>query len=154
MSTIEPGLILPATPVSASTRIAISRSPVELGRRADHALLQDRVRLQVRRRDQAHELRAVRVGRLGLPARGNGARANRVVRNRVVGRDRPGELEHDDLVADLGLDLRDVVGHEREHANQARSRKGQQQNGTSLSRIHPPPCSLNRRHRLGFRPER
>ena len=28
MSTIEPGLILPATPVSASTRIAISRSPV------------------------------------------------------------------------------------------------------------------------------
>ena len=53
-----------------------------------------------------------------------------------------GELEHDDLVAHLGLDLRDVVRDQREHAEETRHRKREQQHRTSLSRIHPPPCRL------------
>ena len=67
---VEPGLILPATPVSASTRIAISRSPVaELGRRAEHALLQDRAAgVDVGRGDLADQLRAVAQRGLRRPA--------------------------------------------------------------------------------------
>ena len=137
MSTTESGPILPATPVSASTRIASSRWPGrELRRRHEHVLLQQRVLAQRRRGDDADELAGVAQRRRRRPARRHLDLADHVVGDRLERLDGLGELQQPDLRVDLLAHVGDVAGDQHEHDDQAQCRDRHQQQPAALARVH------------------
>ena len=150
----RPGWIRPATPVEASTRIATSRWPswscggvtsmpscrIESGCRSEPATWPIELRVVGTARPPAPTAAGPCGGRTALSGIASFAATGRVSSSTTI------------FVADLGLDLRDVVRDQREHAHEAKRRDREQEHRTSLSRIHPPPCRL--RQLWGSGPER
>src|SRR3954447_20726909 len=136
MSTIEPGLILPATPVSASTRIAISRWPVASS-------------------GGEPIIPSWRIDSCGMSAVATWPTSAARSRTAVCGAHRFGSStvlimssvialsfsagwasEDGHLRVDLGADVGHVPRHEHEHAEEPEGGKGEQEDAASLPWVH------------------